>query len=418
MAIDLGQVVGQSRNTMGTDHAFLWQDGSMSNLLASTDSPSNIAWDINRSGAISGELTLTNGDIRAFYISSNGLTVYEALTNGTYSYGRGLNELGDSVGMADIVSVTNNQPAIWIDEQLIRLGTFESCYGEGCWAGSILGDSGVAYDVNNARQVVGFAHNGIALQYWDPFIWFDTNTNGQRDYEEMINLGTLGGYGGYAYGVNERGEVVGMSWSVPKFEEYHAFKVTPVNGQWNSIARDSRVNPLMQDLGTLGGLQSVAYAINDSSDIVGWANIPSTGDVRHAFLYSGGVMMDLNSFLCPDTDWILLEARDINNSGQIVGFGEVNGLPRGFLLQPATNSVEMIHIQLGESNSPAARVISWKGQGSRLTYTLETCTSILEQAWSAPAPTNQWPSPIPFWISSTNMEWRMRFFRVKSQRAP
>ena len=47
----------------------------------------------------------------------------------------------------------------------------------------------------------------------------------------------------------------------------------------------------MADLGTLGGLESFAYRINDSGQVVGVADTSS--GVEHAFLYSNGTMNDL-----------------------------------------------------------------------------------------------------------------------------
>jgi probable HAF family extracellular repeat protein len=55
------------------------------------------------------------------------------------------------------------------------------------------------------------------------------------------------------------------------------------------------------DLGTLGGTQSFAYAINNNGDVVGYSYTAS-GDT-HAFSYSGGVLMDLNSLLPASSGW-------------------------------------------------------------------------------------------------------------------
>ena len=49
------------------------------------------------------------------------------------------------------------------------------------------------------------------------------------------------------------------------------------------------------DLGTLGGAASYATGINSSAQIVGYAW--TTASLEHAFLYSGGSMIDLNPLL-------------------------------------------------------------------------------------------------------------------------
>ncbi|MHC5113852.1 MAG: hypothetical protein ACYTGP_05430 [Planctomycetota bacterium] len=76
-------------------------------------------------------------------------------------------------------------------------------------------------------------------------------------------------------------------------------------------------------LGTLGGQGSVAFGLNDHGDVVGWSNPTGAGVCndhicRNAFLWSGGVMTDLGK-LFGDEESI---ARAINNAGRIVGTSE------------------------------------------------------------------------------------------------
>jgi probable HAF family extracellular repeat protein len=89
----------------------------------------------------------------------------------------------------------------------------------------------------------------------------------------------------------------------------------------------------MTDLSTLHNhTNSVAYGINDSGQVVG-----SSGNSRGtstAFLYSDGKMIDLNNLLPANSGWFLAEARKINNRGQIVGIGVINGENRAFLMAP------------------------------------------------------------------------------------
>ena len=70
----------------------------------------------------------------------------------------------------------------------------------------------------------------------------------------------------------------------------------------------------MNDLGTLGGETSGAYAINDLGQVTG---IGKTGNGEsHAFFYDGTIMHDIG--IPGEGSW----GRDINDSEQIVGRGQ------------------------------------------------------------------------------------------------
>jgi probable HAF family extracellular repeat protein len=111
--------------------------------------------------------------------------------------------------------------------------------------------------------------------------------------KEIVGLSSLGGTGGrIAYGINQRGDVVGSAGNV-------AFLFTRATG--------------MQALRTLGGSSGIAYAINDREDVVGFSTLP--GDQAfHPTLWSRGSVMDLGTL--GDGNAI---AYAINDVGQIVG---------------------------------------------------------------------------------------------------
>ena len=87
------------------------------------------------------------------------------------------------------------------------------------------------------------------------------------------------------------------------------------------------------DLGTLGGSLSGASGINSYDWVVGWAEQTDGGGPR-AFLHDGTHMIDLNSMLWNGAGWLLYEAMAVNDAGQIVGQGSLNGALHAFFLQP------------------------------------------------------------------------------------
>jgi probable HAF family extracellular repeat protein len=84
--------------------------------------------------------------------------------------------------------------------------------------------------------------------------------------------------------------------------------LTAAFGALSSTARAQSPQYVVTDLGTLGGTSSAAFSINDSGQITGGSD--TSGQITHAFFYSGGSMSVLGT---------TAEARAINNSDQIAG---------------------------------------------------------------------------------------------------
>lgn len=80
------------------------------------------------------------------------------------------------------------------------------------------------------------------------------------------------------------------------------------------------------------GLKSFSFYINslsDSTQVVGVNMTP------RAMFWENGATYDLNSLIPANTGWVLKAAHDVNNTGQIVGWGTLNGQVSYFLLTPS-----------------------------------------------------------------------------------
>ena len=67
---------------------------------------------------------------------------------------------------------------------------------------------------------------------------------------------------------------------------------------------------------------------------MGQSYVDNTSYIQRAFIYSDGIMTDLNSVITPGSGWTLNWATAINNAGQITGEGTINGQLHAFLLEP------------------------------------------------------------------------------------
>ncbi|MBN2293449.1 MAG: hypothetical protein JXM70_13550 [Pirellulales bacterium] len=246
---DSGQIVGKSDTTEGDSHAFLYSDGKMTDL--GTLGGHSIAVDINASGVVVGESATTKGMSRAFVYEDGKMTALE-IPDSSYYFARAINAGGQIVGRADILypSSFDSQPTAFIysDGKITDLGTIPN------------GISATPYDINDARQVVGAATYGDD-RYRHAFLY----SNGKMIDLGTLDVGAMGGSHSEAYGINNRGDVVGES-----------------NGR-AFIYRDGKMNDLNNMIEPDSNfILMAAVDINDRGQIVGRGCI-ANGDI-HAFL--------------------------------------------------------------------------------------------------------------------------------------
>lgn len=127
------------------------------------------------------------------------------------------------------------------------------------------------------------------------FFVFGASATAPSQVYRVTNIGTFGGINSYASAINSPGQVAGSA-EAPGGRSF-AFL-------WS--------NGVLQNLGTLGGYDSFGRGLNDSGQVVGWS-AASTG--YHAFVYSGGTMQDLGTLGGTNS-----YAVAINDVGQAVGW--------------------------------------------------------------------------------------------------
>jgi probable HAF family extracellular repeat protein len=275
-----------------------------------------------------------------------------------------MNNLGQIVGNSLTASVPGpfgvgpTAPFLWEKGRMRNLGSLGGSFGG---AGSI----------NDRGQAVG-GSNLAGDQTAHPFLW---------ERGKMQDLGTLGGDFGSANWVNEAGDVIGISTTVGN-ANLHGFL-------WRHGS--------MTDLGTIGSdISSNAFGINNRGQVVGqsWFWDGQEVTASHAFLYQdGGPMLDLNTLVSNPTNLYLTEANYISDRGWIVANGVLpNGDLRAAILIPEDRS------ENPDSTSVTTFVAQTDaGIKASRTFTPEMQTALTARTKARYRPGSTWRFPNDAW---------------------
>jgi probable HAF family extracellular repeat protein len=293
---DNGMVVGQSYNSAtGLTEAVVWSGGSVTSI-----GYEGIARGVNNSGVVVGEtgtatLTSPNGEA---YMWQNGTYTSLGTLGGSYSGAYDINESGviTGISMPTGGGILGIHGFVYDNNTLSDLGTVSSPTGYSRGHG-----------INDAGEIVGrasladFGDSEKHLAYWpDPSTLNSIPTNGTYSTGQQIN---------------NNGIIVGNG------------RLAGSNTQYGMVWDETG---LLAVLDTLGGRSSRAWSINDAGIIVGWAH-NADGAKRAIVSYDGGeTIIDLNDLVGSLEGWDSLdEAYDINENGQIVGYGTLSTGERG-----------------------------------------------------------------------------------------
>ncbi len=295
-------------------HGFLWQQGQMQDLGTLVTGGDSWATDINEAGQISGHAqSVVNGDSHPI-LYKDGVMQDLGWPVPHGGEARGLNDLTQVVGY----TVT--------DAYLFHAAFWSQSTGFQDLTTLTAAAQGLAEDLNDHTQVIGWSLSAPCggpngLQSSRATMWEKSGTGWVA-----TDLGTLGtDCFSDAFGINQSGHVVGNSGA---FTTTAALWQKTAGGTWTILS-----------LGSLGsGGSSTAYRINNREQIVGESQSAAYGQY-HAILWQCGSMIDLNTRIPAGSGWVLTAATGINDLGEIVGYGTLNGGNyRGFLLKPSTTA--------------------------------------------------------------------------------
>jgi probable HAF family extracellular repeat protein len=326
-----------------TEHAFVWGDGVMTDLSTLGGLNSSTAWpQKNNFGLIVGQAQgplpdpLGENWGAAYFCASgpcngnqnlqfgfrwqNGVITELPPVGGNNSSAAGDNNLGQVAGWAETAIA---DPRCVAPQQLVfKAVVYGPKRGEVHALPTFPGDAiAAAFGINDNGDVVGMSGTcGTPDTYAlgvHAVIW----RNGS-----VFDLGGLGGVmNNAAVIINNAGQIAGQS-DLPDDTITHA-------ALWQKGARPT-------DLGTLpggeGDVYIVANDINARGQVVG-SSCDATFACR-AFLWDHGVMMDLNSLIPPDSPLYLTWGGGINDRGEIAGSAVLKSNPNeapAFLAIPA-----------------------------------------------------------------------------------
>jgi probable HAF family extracellular repeat protein len=302
-----GQVVGTADTPDNIYHALRTD----ANLVPTDITPAAIddyhGSAINNSGQVAGERVIYPNPLDPGYgilvrIEPDG-TIHEFTPNdGSDTYAQGINAGGQMTGYlftAGANSVAFRTSAAGVVTTLGRLSS---------------GSYSLGLAINDSGQVAGMAND---------------RNNADRAYRTTAtgNLSTatvLGPAYSGAYAINAGGVVTGETFNSGDGLR-HLFRASS-ESDWQDLGTFPNYNTKGEAINTRGDIVGSIYTIDSETKAVGEAG---------AILYTAeNGLRNLNTLIDPTSGWLLYAAYDINDFGQIIGFGLVNGVTRGFRLTP------------------------------------------------------------------------------------
>jgi probable HAF family extracellular repeat protein len=261
----------------------------------------------------------------------------------------GINDLGWISGAANTTNNVTSEAEAWVGVPL-ALGTLGGP------------NSAVEWPNHSTRgEIVGIAETAQVNplgEAWSCSAFFPSVTGNvclgfAWQDGVMSALPTLGGYDGYAAGVNNAGQVVGWA----ETAVHDSTCTAPQVLQFEAVMWGPRVNEVTVLKPLAPDPDSAATAINERGQVVGISGICSVAvggaSAEHAVIWENGVATNLGNI--GGQAWNTPVA--INNRGQVVGFANTSGdmnaglSPEGFIWTQASGMQPIAPVAEGSGDT-------------------------------------------------------------------
>jgi probable HAF family extracellular repeat protein len=321
---NLGWVTGASTNASGALHATLSAPGTVIDLGTLGGTNSAVEWPVkNNHGLIVGisesatpdplgetfscaDFIPTNGHTCLPFLWQNGALSQLPLLGGNNGFATGVNQRGSAVGWAE----TQVHDPTCVAPQVLQFLAVQWQAGGGPprvlppWPGD---STSAATAINDAGEIVGISGScDVAVGAFSArhaLLW----VNGRP-----IKLATLGGAGwNTPMAINNLGIIAGFSDTAG---DVNAGVLTA-----NSQAAVWTPGGIINLHALPGDATAQATGINDFNQVIG-TSFNADGSSR-VFFWQDGQLYDLNTLVQPDAPLYLIGTGDINNRGEITGYG-------------------------------------------------------------------------------------------------
>lgn len=319
---DAGDVVGacQTPTSTGLDQtAFIWRLGQMTALPNLPNGHYTWPFAITAQGVVLGAADDGNYQPRA-YMFRNGVAINMDPSGGQNSYAMAMADDGVVFGRyaKGLSGNTSAWSPVTYTEEPSKPGRFRRAAMALIQGGDTKTTGGWLDGANGVGQAIG---TEVSSLFGERALFFENDAAHTPTILEPLP----GGYGTIGAKINDLGVAVGGT--------FGAF----ASGRATVWANDQAHTP-SELLGLPGDNNTVAFDINNRGQVVGHSYHQVDYLVPpqiHPVLWENGIAVDITTALDESpAGWTIRYVAAINNAGEIVGVGTLNGQDRPFLLRP------------------------------------------------------------------------------------